>query len=474
MAKNNNNSFELGKIPPQSIDVEEAVLGAILVEGKCLQDVIEYLKPETFYKEANKTLYAALVSLYDKRKPIDLLTVSQELRDTNTIDEVGGVVYLAQLTSKVGSASHIEYHSKILAEKYIRREFIRLSNELQQTMYDDNMDILSNINDFDNAKMNILSFTANEEVHIRKAINEMIDYSAKLNQNLIPKGLPTGYSYYDDFSGGIQRGDLFVIAGETSNGKTTLALNILKNTASHGTKAAIFSYEMTTFQLAARLVAHSEKISSKDIIRGAISPSSLSYIANNCFKLNNSELYIVKPSGSNFVKLKRDIVRMVKIYGLDMIVIDYLQLLSNQKHGANQAEMIGDIANSLKSLAVELNIAIIAISQLARDRANPRPAISRLKGSGDIENAADVVMFTYLPYKYTLAFENVNGESTAMNENAIIIVAKGRNIGTSEFVLEFKKDIPAFFNFHQSDLPMPTNDYLEPNKQFEPKDVTPF
>lgn len=474
MAKQNNNYLEFGKIPPQSIEVEEAVLGALLVEGKSIQDVSDYLKPETFYKEANGTLYKALLSLYDKRKPIDLITVIQELRDTNCLDEIGGAVYIAGLTQKVGSAAHLEYHAKILAEKYIRREFIRISNELTNSMYEDEIDLLSSINDFDNAKTGILTFSSNEEVHIRKAIGDMVEHSAKLNQKLIPKGLPTGFTYFDDFSGGIQRGDLVIFAGETSNGKTTLALNVCKNSAIHGTKAAIFSYEMTTFQLAARLVAHSEKISSKDIIRGELTPNQLGFIGNNCYKLINSELYIVKPNGSSFAKLRRDIVRMVKIYGLDLIVIDYLQLLNNQKQGASNAEMTGEMANQLKSLAVELNVGIICISQLARDKSNPRPTISRLKNSGDIENAADTVLLTYLPFKYNLQFENVNGENVNIGENAIIIVAKGRNIGTTEFMLDFKKDIPAFYNFHQSDIPMPEDDVFNPNRQFEPKNITPF
>lgn len=447
-----NNIFEHGKIPPQSIEMEEAVLGAIIVEGNCFQSVLEYLKIESFYKEAHQIIFKCLLSIFDRRENIDLLTVVEELRRVDQLETIGGAIYIAQLSSKVGSASHIEFHSKIIAEKYIRREFIRLSNELSNGMFDDQTDLLSAINEFDTSKMNILSFTRDEEKHIKEAVNEMVDYSVKLNKNLIPKGLPTGYSYYDEFSGGMQRGDLIVIAGETSNGKTTLALNILKNTVSHTTKAAIFSFEMTAFQLAARMVAHSEKISSKDIIRGALTERDLKIISKNAYKLTSSELYIVKPSGSSFNKLKRDIVRMVKIYGLELIVIDYLQLLSNPKHGASSADMIGEMANALKSLAVELDICIIAISQLARNQSNPRPTLSRLKGSGDIENAADTVIFTYLPYKYNLVCESVNGENQNIDENAIIIVGKGRNIGTTEFILEFKKEIPAFFNYHVAEI----------------------
>lgn len=442
------NSIEFGKVPPQSIELEEAVLGALIVESSCINDVLEFIKLESFYKEANATIFKAICTLNESRKSIDLLTIVEELRRTNTLEEVGGVVYISQLSQKVGSAGHVVEHAKTIAEKYIRREFIRLTNELNNDMYDEDKDLLNSINEFDNSKMNILSFTKDEEKHIKEAVTEMVDYSARLNENRIPKGLPTGFKYYDEFSGGIQRGDLFIIAGETSNGKTTLALDILNNSCITGTKAAIFSYEMTTFQLTSRLVSRSQRISSKDIIRGAIDRNNLIKIQSNVSRLSNSELYIVKPSGSSFSKLKRDIARMVKIYGLDMIVIDYIQLLSNPKQNSSGADMIGEIANQLKALAVDLNIAIVLLSQLRREQSNQRPTIARLKGSGDIENAADVVMFTYLPYKYNLVCENVNGESVNIGENAIIIVAKGRNIGTTEFILEFQKEIPGFFNYN--------------------------
>lgn len=461
------NNFEYGKIPPQAIEIEEAVLGAIIVESSCINIAMQFINERTFYKENHNTIFKSILNLKNSGKNIDLLTIVEDLRNNNSLEEIGGPIYIAQLSQKVSSAVHIEDHCKIIAEKYIRREFIRLCNELQNGMFDESIDLLDSINAFDAEKMSIMSFTKDEEIHINDAITDMAKRSISINKNEIVLGIPTGFKYYDDFSGGMQKGDLVVLAGETSNGKTTLALDIVNNAAINSTPSGIFSYEMTTFQLAARLVARKEKISSKDIIRGNFDEVRIAEIYNNALKLRSSELYIVKPSGSSFHNLKHDITRMVKLYGLELVAIDYLQLINNIRRGANGAEMIGEICNDLKALSVELNICTILISQLARSQ-NPRPTLSRLKGSGDIENAADVVLFTYLPFKYNLAFENVNGESIEMLENAIAIIAKGRNIGTDEFILTFKKEIPAFFNYHKDEFV--SYDYTEPKRNYTPFD----
>jgi len=463
---------EISKIPPQAIDLEKMVLGAILVEGGAYQKVSEYLSPETFYKEQHQIIFNAIEKLAYSAKPIDLITVTNQLRESEKLEICGGASYLAGLTISIGSASHIENHAKIIAEKYIRREFIKSTWELNNAMYDEQNELLDEINRFDNFKMDILSFTAKDEKHIAQAIDEMQEYSIKLHNNEIPRGIPTGYKYYDEFSGGFQSGDFVIIAGETSNGKTTLALNIAKNMAEQNIPVAIYSYEMTIFQLTARLVAHTNNISSKDIIRGTFNESQMIDISRNVTKLRGSETYLIKPNGTNFGRLINDISRMVKLYKVKVVFIDYLQLLSNNKKNASQADMIAEMANRLKSLAVELNICIVLLSQLSRDRTRPRPTMARLKGSGDIENAADVVMFTYLPYKYGFSVEDVNGESKEVGENAIIIIAKGRNIGTTEYMLTFRKEIPAFYNYHtESQLP-PMEFYEQSN--FDEEHYRPF
>jgi replicative DNA helicase len=463
---------ELYKIPPQAIELEQAVLGAIILESDTFSSVAEFISKESFYNSNNAIIFNAIESLIISGQNVDLLTVVEQLRKSNQLDQIGGAHYIATLTNKVGSAAHIEFHAKVIAEKYMRREFIRLSVELQKSMYDDNSELISELNNFDSSKMSLLSFTAKEEKHISEAIHDMKEYCIKLHNNEVPHGIRTGFTYYDDFSGGIQLGDLVIMAGETSNGKTTLALNIGKNTAEKGNSVAIFSYEMTIFQLTARLVAHTNRVSSKDIIRGTFERKAIEKLTNDVTRLKDSPLYLIKPNGSNFSTLLHDINRMVKLYGIKVIIIDYLQLLTNSKKNASQADMVAEMANKLKSLAVELNVAIILLSQLSRDRQKPRPTLARLKGSGDIENAADVVIFTYLPYKYGFTYDNLNGENIQVDENAIIIVGKGRNIGTTEFMLEFNKEIPAFFNYNKNIVPsIESVNYIEPN---DTEDFTPF
>lgn len=459
--------MDYGKIPPQAIDLEEAVLGAIILESRLLADVLDYLFAESFYKEVHQIIFNAILGLNDRHETVDLLSLTQELRKNNQLDEVGGPVYLARLTSNIGSGSNIEFYAKVVAEKFIKREIIRISHELEQSMYDDSIDLLDAVNTFDNARNLVLSFTKKEEVHIKQAVKDAINKSIELNQGKAQKGIPTGFTYFDDFSGGIQKGDLMIIAGETSNGKTTLALNISGNTAQHKTNVAIFSYEMTIFQLTARLIANQARMSSKDIIRGAIDDKTLWKTTGNITKLTNSELYLVRPNGSSFSNLKNDIIRMVKLYGIELVVIDYLQLINNHRHNSSKEDMIATMCNELKSLSVQLDIGTILLSQLKRAD-NPRPTLSRLKGSGDIENSADIVMFTYLPFKYNLGYENINGENIEVGENAIVIVDKGRNIGTCQFMLDFKKDIPAFYNHSNFVIQDPIN-FIEPkDKTFDP------
>lgn len=280
-------------------------------------------------------------------------------------------------------------------------------------------------------------------------------------------GVKTGFSYFDKFSGGIQKGDLVVIGGEPSNGKTTLALNICQNAAMHnGLSVVIFSFEMTVNQIAARMMAYDKRFSSKDMISGAIDRDSLNRISGDCFKLKGSNIRIVKPRGSSFAKLKNDIARVKLEYNCELIVIDYLQLITNNRSGASKAELVGDMANELKAIAIDINTPIILLSQLARDTSNPRPSINRLKYSGDIEAAADTIIMPYLPFKYGKVTEMVNNDTKEVGENGIIIIGKGRNIGTTEFMLEFKKDIPGFYNYFDAELPSIDN-YIESHKEFD-------
>jgi len=439
--------MNIGKIPPQAIELERAILGAIILESNLLENVKLILTDNSFYNTNHQLIYRAILQLEKDLQPIDMLTLINKLRDLNQLDIIGGSLYIANLVNDIGSGVNIVEHSKIVAEKYIRRKLITMAHKFGSSMYEEIDDLYTEILAYQDSINQTIEFTKKEEKHIKEAVLNMVDYSIMMRKNEVEKGIKTGFTYFDEFSGGIQKGDLMIIAGETSNGKTTLAINMAKNAAYYGTRIGIFSFEMTVYQLAARFFAYDQNISSKDIIRGNIDETDLINLSFNAGNLVNSEIYIVKPSGTSFDRLANEIKRMVKLYNLDLIVIDYLQLISNIKRNGSTADSVAEICNNLKSLAVELNIALILISQLSRDNQS-RPSLRRLKGSGDIENAADIVMFTYWAHKYGVIVDVVNGDKMELEENEVIItVAKGRNIGTCEFLLNFNKDIPAFYNY---------------------------
>lgn len=455
-------------ILPNAIESEKYILAHLLTDRTVSPKVFAYVtSKDFFYNPTNYKIFEAIDRLRNASKDFDLVSVHQLVPEL--------AIELGNLTLLQTSGSDIETHCQLVTEAYIKRSIITESLRLREAMLNDDIDFIDAINDFNAKQKELLTFGSKEEKHVAIAVDEMVQYSAKVNQHHPDtKGVLTGFSYFDNFSGGLQLGDLVIVAGETSNGKTTLSLNMLHNIAISGIPCAIFSYEMTIYQLTARMVSYSKKISSKDIIRGKISVAELQNISKQVGRLKTSDMYFVKPSGNSFTRLVADIVRLTQEYKLKVICIDYLQLISNtSKRSSNSAELIGEIANRLKALAVELNICIILISQLRREHGKVRPTINRLKSSGDIENAADTVMLTYLPYKFDLTSETVNGESVEIGEDGIIIIGKGRNIGTTEFRLNFVKEVPGFYNFVSAeDIPMPTelddfaNYKLEPNVDF--------
>lgn len=472
--RRNSSNFDAFKVPPQAIEFEEAILGACIIEKNAIITALKYITSDCFYKEINRYIFEAVCELNSSHRPIDMLTVVEQLRQNNQLDNVGGASYIAQLANKVGSASHIDFHCQTVYEKYCRREIIRICSEISSDMFSDDLDVMDAISILNTNTINLVKQSEKDEKHIKEAINDAINHSMRVNaKDPSLMGINTGFTYFDNF-GGLQLGDLVIIGGETSNGKTTLGLNIAQNCALNGAKIAIYSYEMTVEQLASRMIAYDKRVSSKDIILGKVPADALTRIGNEVQKLKQSDIWILKPRGTSFGKLKTDIQRVKLEYNVDIVEIDYLQLISNKGSGS-RAELTGEMANELKALAVELNIVIVLLSQLARDNSNPRPTISRLKYSGDIEAAADTILMPYLPFKYEKLTENVNGKSVDIGENGIIIVGKGRNIGTTEFILDFKKEIPAFYNHYETLQPELTS-YSEPIylRNIPINDDTPF
>lgn len=437
-----------GKIPPQAIDLEEAVIGAMILEQDCILRIIDIISPKSFYKSIHRVIADSIFEMINKNQNIDILTLSNFLKTKNQLNEIGGMYHLTSLTNKISTTVNIENYAKIIQEKYLAREVIRFSSQLNRSAYEDSTDVFDLI---DNALLAFSKLTGFNKSNIRhisesiKSLQQLIDKN--LNHNNQITGTATGLTEFDKFSNGLQNTDLVVIAGEPSNGKTALALEIVAYAAKNKTKCAIYSYEMSDRQLAARMIAGEAKVSGKTIQYYPLSEIQLEKVNRGIADIENTPIYIDEMESSRFDYLERSIRSMVINEGIELIVIDYLQLIQPNDSRKNKTDAIAEIANDIKRLARTLKIKIILLSQLSRDKLNPKPVLGRLKGSGDIENAADVVWFVWLPYKYDYQNFECKMQTYQADGLAHNIIAKGRNIGTTEFVTQFDGSITKFSDY---------------------------
>lgn len=438
--------IEYGKIPPQATEIEEALLGSLMMNNNSYEKVEDIISAESFYKESNKEIYKAIQQLKKENNPIDILTVTEKLKKNDRLEAVGGSYAITMLTEKVVPIMKIENHAAIIKEKHMLRNLISLSSTIMSDAFSegDPFEIIKGVQD---SLVGFSGFNRSNIKHITeilKDITGVIDFNIKNKGQLT--GVPTGFNKFDSFSNGMQPGDLVIIAGETSNGKTALALNIALNASKFGKKIAIYSYEMSDRQLSARLLAGESGVGSKEILTTALSNAELERINVGMGSLGKYQIYIDDLPTSNYEYLERSIRSMVLKEKTDLVVIDYLQLIGHSNNNLSKMQQVADISNDLKKLAKTLNIPIILLSQLSRDRQNPKPTLSRLKGSGDIENAADVVWFVWRPELYN--YPNFECDFNVFDSvgNSHHIIAKGRNIGITEFVLGFSKEITKFTN----------------------------
>jgi len=446
-----------GKIPPQAIDLEEVVLGAILLESKVLDEIAGDLQPELFYKEQHQVICEAVLSLWNGHKPVDILTVFEELKRLEKVEIAGGAYYVNGLTNRVTSTVNTSYHLQIIRQKYMQRELIRLSSDMIRESFDDTSDVIELINRVQDELFKLISKGTSGLRHISDGIKQVlgiIDRNSSGESHIT--GVPTGFRFFDNFSAGLQPGDLIVIAGETSQGKTALGLNIAVNAGVFYKKRInIYNYEMGEAQISARMMAVASEISSKDMMMGRLRIDDISQIHSRISGLINSQIYI-DDCRENSLDYLLNSIRKSKIKdGIDLVIIDYLQLIKGE--GRKRNEMIGEIANRLKMEAKTLNIPIILLSQLAR-AADPTPSIARLKESGDIENAADIVWLLWRPDYYKRDDVEVLGRHFNTEGISVHDIAKGRNIGNTEFILDFNPKLTKFSNFSsdsepQDDLP---------------------
>jgi replicative DNA helicase len=439
---------DYGKIPPQAMDMEEAVLGAIMLEKEAVITILDILKPESFYKEANQKIFKAIADISFREYPVDLYTVTEELRATSQLESVGGPVYLTQLTSKVVSAAHVEYHARIVAQKYIQRELIRVSTEIQNRSFDDTYDITELLDYSEDAIFQIAEGNIKREVApinevIKDAIRE-IEEAGKREDALV--GIPSGFTKLDRLTSGWQKSELIIIAARPSMGKTALALTMARNISiDHGKKVAIFSCEMSSIQLVNRLIIAETDIPGDKIKNGRLSEDEWKQLDSRIKKLVQAPIYIDDTPAITVTELRAKCRRLMAQHKLDIIIIDYLQLMSGPQNSGSREQEVSNISRSLKSIAKELNVPVIALSQLNRSAelrgGLKRPQLSDLRESGAIEQDADMVVFIHRQDKFGIVtFED--GSST--KGVAEIILAKNRNGPVDDIRLRFREE-KAFF-----------------------------
>ena len=434
----------VGRIPPHSIEAEESILGSMIIDKTAINTAVEIIRPEDFYKELNGEIFQAISDLFNKNEPVDLITLQEELRRRDSLERVGGVSYLANLSGGVATTANTEYYCKIVDEKSTLRKLIRSSNDTIAHAYDDNEEVATII---EQAEKNIFDITQGSQREGFSPIDEvLLDSFAKIEEMAANKGgltgLTTGFLDIDMKLSGLQKSDLILLAARPSMGKTALGINIATNSAlKAGAKAAIFSLEMSKEQLVQRMIAGTAHVDLQKIISGRLNEDEWLNIINSMGPLSKAEVYIDDTAGISLMEMKAKCRRLKIESGLDLVVIDYLQLMEMEGRTENRQQEISSISRGLKALAKEIDCPVIALSQLSRApelRTDHRPILSDLRESGAIEQDADVVLFLYRDDYY-----NEDSEKKNIGE---LIIAKHRNGPTGTLELVFKKEYTKFLN----------------------------
>lgn len=441
---------DFGKVPPQALDMEEAVLGALMLEKEAVITIVDILKPESFYKEAHQKIFAAIRDVSQREVPVDIFTVTEELRATNELESVGGPLYLSQLTTRVVSAAHVEYHARIVAQKYIQRELIRVSTEIQTRSFDDTYDITDLLDYSEDAIFQIAEGNIKREVapinEVIKLAIEEIESAGKREDSLV--GTPSGFTKLDRLTSGWQKAELTIVAARPSMGKTAFALTMARNMAiDHGKKVAIFSCEMSSIQLVNRLIIAETDIAGDKIKNGRLNEEEWKQLDSRIKKLVQAPIYIDDTPAITITELRAKCRRLMAQHKLDIIIIDYLQLMTGPVNSGSREQEVSNISRSLKSIAKELNVPVIALSQLNRSAelrgGLKRPQLSDLRESGAIEQDADMVLFIHRQDKFGIVtFED--GSST--RGIAEIILAKNRNGPVDDIRLRFREEKAMFID----------------------------
>jgi replicative DNA helicase len=458
------NTSMLGKVPPQATELEEAVLGALMLEKDALTNVIDILKVESFYKNAHQAIFQAILDLFTDTQPIDLLTVTTQLRKTGTLEAAGGAFYVTELTSKVASAANIEYHARIITEQAIKREMIRISSEIQRDAYEDTTDVFELLDKmeqslFQISEKNIRKNYSDMKTIMREAIAEM---EIRKHQKDGLTGVPSGFTALDRVTSGWQKSDLVIIAARPAMGKTAFVLSVLRNAAvDHERPVAIFSLEMSSIQLVNRLIAAEAELDSEKIKKGQLADHEWAQLVHKTAKLSKAPLFVDDTPALSILELRAKCRKLKAQHDIQMIVIDYLQLMSGDSKGGNfggnREQEIASISRALKKIAKELSVPVIALSQLSRAvetrGGDKRPQLSDLRESGAIEQDADMVMFLYRPEYYGILEDEDQHSTQGVGE---VIIAKHRNGSLDTVKLRFIGRFTKFTDLDNFGIPAPS------------------
>lgn len=452
-------SLEKGKLPPQAIDLEEVVLGAMMIDKKGVDEVIDILKAEVFYKQAHQFIFEAIYKLFEDSQPVDLLTVSEQLKRDKNLDAAGGEYYLVQLTQKVSSSAHIEFHARIILQKYIQRSLIKISNEIIEESYDETTDVFDLL---DTAESKLYDITQGNIKRSSETAQQLVIQAKKKIEEIANQeglsGIPSGFNKVDKLTSGWQPSDLIIIAARPGMGKTALTLSMARNIAvEHNIPVAFFSLEMSSVQLITRLISSETGLSSEKLRTGNLEKHEWEQLNVKVKGLEKAPLFIDDTPSLSIFDLRAKARRLSSQHGIKLIMIDYLQLMTagGSQKGGNREQEISTISRNLKALAKELNVPVIALSQLSRAvetrGGSKRPLLSDLRESGAIEQDADIVSFIYRPEYYKIE-EWDDEERTPTDGQAEFIVAKHRNGGLDEIRLRFVGHLGKFENLETFDF----------------------
>jgi len=467
-------ALEKGKVQPQAIELEEAVLGAMMIDKKGIDEVIDLLSADTFYKDAHKYIFEAIDQLFKDGQPIDLLTVSARLKQNGKLDVAGGDFYLIELTQKIASSAHIEFHARVVLQKFIQRSLIRISSEIIEDCFDESTDVFDLL---DKSEAKFYEVTQGNIKKSSETAQSLVIQAKKRIEEIFNKeglsGVATGFEELDNLTSGWQPSDLIIIAARPGMGKTAFVLSMARNISiDYQMPVAIFSLEMSSVQLITRLISSETGLTSEKLRTGKLEKHEWTQLHTKVKDLEKAPLFIDDTPSLSIFDLRAKARRLVSQHKIKLIVVDYLQLMTagtSSKGGGNREQEISTISRNLKSLAKELSIPIIALSQLSRAvetrTGSKRPLLSDLRESGAIEQDADIVSFIYRPEYYKI--DNWDDEdATPTQGQAEFIVAKHRNGGLDNIRLKFEGKFGKFGNLNNSF----TSDYEAlPSKMNESK-----